>query len=148
MIAMSPGFPPKSAISMMKRCLTGSSDCARRVKRKCGPPGRHLLPLHSRAGRVSGVPRLRQGQTHHPQRAGFRTRRLRSPGTACAGHSHWTSFWATIFLLSSTTSMWVAQDTQGSYARMMTSASCHGAPSRARLQVGKFHVVGTRRVYS
>ncbi len=24
--------------------------------------------------------------------------------------------------------MWVAQDTQGSYARMMTSASCHGAP--------------------
>src|SRR5665647_3750295 len=39
--------------------------------------------------------------------------------------------------------MWVAHDTQGSYPRMMTSASCHGAPSSALLQVAKFQVVGT-----
>lgn len=58
-------------------------------------------------------------------------------------NAHWMSFWATILLSSSTTIMWVAQETHGSYPRTMTSASCHGAPVRARLQVGKFQVVGT-----
>lgn len=58
-------------------------------------------------------------------------------------NAHWMSFWATILLSSSTTIMWVAHETHGSYPRTMTSASCHGAPVRARLQVGKFHVVGT-----
>ena len=53
------------------------------------------------------------------------------------------SFWATNLLSSSTTSMCVAHETQGSYARMMTSASRQGAPVNARLQVGKFQVVGT-----
>jgi len=58
-------------------------------------------------------------------------------------NTHWMSFWATILLSSSMTIMWVAHETHGSYARTTSSATCHGAPVRARLQVGKFQVVGT-----
>ena len=53
------------------------------------------------------------------------------------------SFWATSLFSSSMTSMCVAHETQGSYARTMTSAIRQGAPVSARLQVGKFQVVGT-----
>lgn len=57
--------------------------------------------------------------------------------------THWISFWATILFSSFTTIICVAQETHGSYPRTTNSASCHGAPVSARLQVGKFHVVGT-----